>query len=84
MPDVLSEFPEEEGAAAANNNPNEINSDYLESELWKALRNDNQERFQSLLDTVQAGTLYYTEKNLLVCHYPSDTDHQNADDEITA
>ncbi|XP_032796549.2 transient receptor potential channel pyrexia isoform X1 [Daphnia magna] len=55
MPDVLSEFPEEEGAAAANNNPNEINSDYLESELWKALRNDNQERFQSLLDTVQAG-----------------------------
>jgi hypothetical protein len=55
MPDLLSEYPEDEGAAAANNNPDEINSDYLESEIWKALRNSNQERFQSLLDTVQAG-----------------------------
>ena len=56
MPDLLSEYPEDEGAAAANNNPEEINSDYyLETEIWTALRNRNQERFQSLLDTVQAG-----------------------------
>jgi hypothetical protein len=53
MPDLLSEYPED--AAAANNNPDEMNSDYLENEIWKALRNSNQERFQSLLDTVQAG-----------------------------
>ncbi len=54
MPDLLTEYPEDEGAA--NNNPDEMNSDYLlESKIWKALRNSNQERFQSLLDMVQAG-----------------------------
>lgn len=53
MPDLIAEYPEEE--AQTNNNPDEITSDYLESELWKALRNDDLERFQSLLDTIQDG-----------------------------
>lgn len=55
MPDLLEEFPEDE--AATNNNPDEVTSEYLESELWKALRNGNQPRFQSLLETIQAGNL---------------------------
>lgn len=54
MPDLLTEQPEDD--ATTNNNPEEVTSDYLEAELWKALRNNNPERFQSLLDTIQAGT----------------------------
>jgi len=64
----MSDFPEDEGAA--NNNSDEMNSDYLESEIWKALRNSNQERFQSLLHTIQAGKTILTKK---VCNYQSDT-----------
>ena len=52
MPELLAEQPEED---TTNNNPEEVTSDYLESELWKALRNNNADRFQSLLDTIQAG-----------------------------
>lgn len=56
MPDLLADYPEDEGETA-NNNSEEMTSDYLESEIWKALRNNNMERFQSLLHTVQTGTL---------------------------
>lgn len=76
MPDLLAEYPEDE--RAANNNPDEINSDYLESEIWKALRNSNQERFQSLLDTVQAGILNLPK----VCNYQLDTGHNESADDV--
>ena len=53
MPDLLDDYPpEDEGST--NNNPDEMSSDYLESELWRTLRAGNLERFQSLLDTIQA------------------------------
>lgn len=54
MPDLLADYPEDE--ASTNNNPDEMTSEYLEAELWKALRASNLERFQSLLDTIQTGT----------------------------
>lgn len=52
MPDLLSDYPEEE---ASNNNPAELMGDHLEAELYKALRTGDQDRFQFLLNTVQLG-----------------------------
>ncbi len=55
MPDLLAEYPEEESTSASNNNPVELTGEFLESELYKALRNGDVERFQLLIDTVHLG-----------------------------
>lgn len=55
MPELLAQHPYEEESDGSNNNPAELTGEHLESELYKALRNGELERFQFLIDTVQGG-----------------------------
>ena len=54
MPDLLAQYPEEE-SAASNNNPVELTGEFMESELYKTLRDGDMERFQLLIDTDHLG-----------------------------
>lgn len=73
MPDLLAEYPEDD--AVPNNNDVETTSDYLEAELWKALRNGHYERFQQLINQVQAGTRFYEAITLWVASQSKENCH---------